>query len=124
MNCGLDRPNGDQSIIDQGDNYRISLRHIPKAHTGRHKVLVVEDDTVDQLAFIRLAEQDGLPYDYTIAESMTEVRAAALVVSVPNYLSKPVNFDQLIAMIARLERSWNPHATDETPPSDLIGRVA
>ncbi|MCH7858190.1 MAG: hypothetical protein IID14_00650 [Candidatus Marinimicrobia bacterium] len=124
MSCGLDRPNGDQSIIDQGDNYRISLRHIPKAHTGRHKVLVVEDDTVDQLAFIRLAEQDGLPYDYTIAESMTEVRAAALVVSVPNYLSKPVNFDQLIAMIARLERSWNPHATDETPPSDLIGRVA
>ena len=84
----------------------------------------MEDDTVDQLAFIRLAEQDGLPYDYTIAESVAEARAAALDVSVPNYLSKPVNFDQLIAMIARLERSWNPHATDETPPSDLIGRVA
>ena len=34
----------------------------------------MEDDTVDQLAFIRLAEQDGLPYDYTIAESVAEAR--------------------------------------------------
>lgn len=46
----------------------------PKAHTRRYKVLVVEDDTVDQLAFKRLVEEEGLPYDYTIAESVAEAR--------------------------------------------------
>ena len=53
-----------------------------------------------------------------------QTRAAAFDLNVPNYLSKPVNFDHLIAMIATLERSWNPHAQDEMPPSELIGRLA
>ncbi len=50
--------------------------------------------------------------------------ATAFELNVANYLSKPVNFDQLIAMIATLERSWNTRAGDETPPPEIIGRFA
>lgn len=53
-----------------------------------------------------------------------QTRAAAFDLNVPNYLTKPVNFDQLIAMIATLEQSWNPHTRDETPPPALMGRLA
>lgn len=64
----------DQSLMHETDDRQKPLRLNPKAHTGRYKVLVVEADTVDQLAFKRLVEQDGLPYDYTIAESVAEAR--------------------------------------------------
>ena len=53
-----------------------------------------------------------------------QTKAAAFDLNVPNYLTKPVDFDQLIAMIATLERSWNPHAKEEMPPTELIGRLA
>lgn len=64
----------DQSLMPELDDRHKPLRLNPKAHTGRYKVLVVEEDTGDQLAFKRLVEQDSLPYDYTIAESVAEVR--------------------------------------------------
>ncbi len=56
------------------DDRQNHLRLNPKAHADRYKVLVVEDDAVDQLAFKRLVEQDGLPYDYTIADSVAAAR--------------------------------------------------
>jgi diguanylate cyclase (GGDEF)-like protein/PAS domain S-box-containing protein len=40
----------------------------------RYKVLVVEDDRVDRMAFKRLVEEEGLPYDYTFASSVSEAR--------------------------------------------------
>jgi PAS domain S-box-containing protein len=36
------------------------------------KVLLVEDDQIDRLAFTRSIKQAGLPYDYTIAKSLNE----------------------------------------------------
>lgn len=38
----------------------------------RYKILLVEDDIVDQKAFMRLVEDQGLPYDYKIAGSVSE----------------------------------------------------
>ncbi len=40
----------------------------------KYKVLVVEDDKVDQMAFKRLIKDEDLPYDYTIAGSVSEAR--------------------------------------------------
>src|SRR6266576_2296349 len=42
------------------------------AHTI--KLLLIEDDVVDQLAFKRLVRDQSLPYDYTIATGVTEAR--------------------------------------------------
>ncbi|HEY9647151.1 MAG TPA: PAS domain S-box protein, partial [Chroococcidiopsis sp.] len=39
------------------------------------RVLLVEDDTIDQLAFTRCVKQLALPYDYTIAGSLAEAKA-------------------------------------------------
>ncbi len=39
------------------------------------KVLFVEDNRFDQMAFERLVKQDGLPYDYEIAKSIAEARS-------------------------------------------------
>lgn len=39
------------------------------------KVLLVEDDKVDQLAFLRLVEREGLPYKTSVAGSVDEARA-------------------------------------------------
>lgn len=39
------------------------------------KVLLVEDDLIDQRAFIRHVQQSHLPYDYQIANSLTEAKA-------------------------------------------------
>ena len=64
----------DPSRMHGGDGPQKNLRLNQKAHTGRYKILLVEDDTVDQLAFKRLVEEDGLLYDYTIAASVAEAR--------------------------------------------------
>ena len=41
---------------------------------ARHKVLLVEDDDLDQMAFMRFVESEGLPYDCTVAGSIAEAR--------------------------------------------------
>lgn len=38
----------------------------------RYKILLIEDDKLDQMAFERLVKDEELPYDYTIAESVSE----------------------------------------------------
>jgi len=40
----------------------------------RIKVLLVEDDKVDQIAFKRLVKNENLFYDYTIAGSVSEAK--------------------------------------------------
>ncbi len=40
----------------------------------RYKILLIEDDKLDQAAFKRLVEEQELPYDYTIAGSASEAR--------------------------------------------------
>ena len=40
------------------------------------RLLLVEDDRVDQLAFTRAVKEQGWPYDWTIASSIKEARAA------------------------------------------------
>ena len=38
----------------------------------RYKILLIEDDTLDQIVFKRLVKDKNLPYDYTIAGSVSE----------------------------------------------------
>lgn len=38
------------------------------------KVLLIEDSKIDQMAFKRMVKQETLPYDYTIASSVTEAK--------------------------------------------------
>ena len=38
----------------------------------RYRILLVEDDRLDQMAFKRLVKEEGLPYDYTIAGSVAQ----------------------------------------------------
>jgi PAS domain S-box-containing protein len=40
----------------------------------RNRVLLIEDDKFDQLAFKRLVKEDNLPYDYSIARSVSEAK--------------------------------------------------
>jgi PAS domain S-box-containing protein len=40
----------------------------------RYKILMVEDDKLDQMAFKRLVESEKLPYDYKIAGSVSEAK--------------------------------------------------
>ncbi|MHB8895054.1 MAG: sensor histidine kinase [Candidatus Geothermincolia bacterium] len=40
------------------------------------KLLLVEDDSVDQMAFERFVRREGLPYDYVIADSVEAAREA------------------------------------------------
>jgi signal transduction histidine kinase len=42
----------------------------------RIKILLVEDDRVDRMAFERLVKREKLPYDYVTAGSVSEARAA------------------------------------------------
>jgi PAS domain S-box-containing protein len=42
---------------------------------GRYRVLLIEDDKVDQLAFRRFVREANLPYDLTVAGSVAEARA-------------------------------------------------
>ena len=41
----------------------------------RLKVLMIEDDKVDQMAFERMVKTKALPYDYTIAASVAEANS-------------------------------------------------
>jgi len=41
----------------------------------RYKILLIEDDEVDQRAFKRLIKEENLPYDCTIAGSVSEARS-------------------------------------------------
>jgi PAS domain S-box-containing protein len=40
----------------------------------RSKILLIEDDKVDQMAFERLVKREGLPYDYVVAGSVAEAK--------------------------------------------------
>ncbi|MCI0493805.1 response regulator, partial [candidate division KSB1 bacterium] len=40
----------------------------------KQKVLLVEDNEIDQMAFQRFAKREGLPFDYEIANSIVEAR--------------------------------------------------
>jgi len=40
----------------------------------RYKILLIEDDKPDQMAFMRLVEDENLPYDCTIAGSISEAQ--------------------------------------------------
>lgn len=42
----------------------------------RYKVLLIEDNQLDQMAFKRFVETSGIPYDYTIAGSVDEGKRA------------------------------------------------
>jgi PAS domain S-box-containing protein len=42
----------------------------------RHKVLLIEDNQLDQMAFKRFVESNGIPYDYTISSSIAEGKRA------------------------------------------------
>jgi len=44
------------------------------AQSARYRVLLVEDDPLDQMAFRRFVKTTGLPYDCTIAGSVSEAR--------------------------------------------------
>ena len=41
----------------------------------RYKILLIEDDTLDQMAFERLVEEENLPYDCTIAGSVSKANS-------------------------------------------------
>ena len=41
----------------------------------RYKILLVEDDKLDQMAFKRLVKEENLPYDCTIAGSVSEAKS-------------------------------------------------
>ena len=41
----------------------------------RYKILLIEDDKADQMAFKRLVEDENLPYDCTIAGSISEAQS-------------------------------------------------
>jgi len=41
----------------------------------RYKILLIEDDKLDQMAFQRLVKNENLPYDCTIAGSVSETRS-------------------------------------------------
>ena len=41
----------------------------------RYKILLIEDDKLDQAAFERLVQEQELPYDYTIAGSASEAQS-------------------------------------------------
>ena len=40
----------------------------------KYKVLLIEDEKIDQMAFKRFVELESLPYDYVIAESIAETK--------------------------------------------------
>ena len=68
MNCpiegkAIEHPSGNESA-----------RHL--ATEKKIRLLLVEDDRVDQLAFTRAVRELGWPYDWTIAGSIMEARAA------------------------------------------------
>jgi PAS domain S-box-containing protein len=47
---------------------------IENAENSKYRILLVEDDKIDQAAFERLVKQQGLSYDYTIVGSFTQAK--------------------------------------------------
>jgi len=45
-----------------------------EGYEGKIRILLVEDDKVDQMAFKRLVKDENLPYCYTTTESVSEVK--------------------------------------------------
>ena len=43
----------------------------------KQKILFVEDDKIDQMAFERFAQKEHFPYDYVVAGSVQETRNLA-----------------------------------------------
>jgi len=41
---------------------------------SKYKILLIEDDKLDRMAFERLVEKQNLPYDYTIANSVAQAK--------------------------------------------------
>ena len=41
---------------------------------NKYRLLLIEDDVVDQMAFERYVKKEGLPYDYKIAGSVLEAK--------------------------------------------------
>jgi len=41
---------------------------------AKYKILLIEDDTLDRIAFERFLQEEKLPYDYTAARSVAEAR--------------------------------------------------
>ena len=41
----------------------------------KHKILFIEDNKVDQMAFMRMLKDTGLPYDCTVAGSVSQARS-------------------------------------------------
>ena len=42
--------------------------------TTRYKILLIEDDKLDQMAFVRMVEEKGFSYDCTVAGSVSEAK--------------------------------------------------
>lgn len=42
---------------------------------GRYKIMLIEDDRLDQMAFKQLVDEEKLPYDCTIAASVSEAKS-------------------------------------------------
>ena len=40
------------------------------------KILIIEDDKVDQMAFERFVRKENFPYDYTVVGSIKETKDA------------------------------------------------
>ncbi|MER3446131.1 MAG: hypothetical protein C4291_04505 [Candidatus Dadabacteria bacterium] len=49
-------------------------RMTEEGYEGKIRILLVEDDKVDQMAFKRLVKDENLPYCYTTTESVSEVK--------------------------------------------------
>jgi len=45
-----------------------------KNSNSRHRVLLIEDDKLDQIAFTRFVEKENLPYDCTVADSVAQAK--------------------------------------------------
>lgn len=52
----------------------LPYNHILRMSSMRYRVLVIEDDKVDQMAFKRFVMDENPPYDYAIAGSVSEVK--------------------------------------------------
>ena len=56
-------------------------------NSQKYKILLIEDDRLDQMAFERLVKQENLPYEYSIAGSVADAKQKI----------NPDNFDIFIA---------------------------
>lgn len=66
----------------------------------KYRVLIIEDDRIDQTAFQQMVEKEGLPYDYVMAASVSEAKGVLDserfdVVIVDHFLGDGTAFDVL-----------------------------